>query len=111
MPFTVVCVLHLMCTNTHTRELYHPMGLPTILKSRRGSYKETLSTFSLCQRLEYVMGKAIDGRGSDLGLMIIPRCSRVLPAVSLTVLHYADDIALLSYTVSQAQTLLDLVEV
>ena len=67
MPFTVVCVLHLMCTNTHTRELYHPMGLPTILKSRWGSYKETLSTISLCQRLEYVMGKAIDGRGSDLG--------------------------------------------
>ena len=56
------------------------------------------------------MRSAIDGREEDLGFTVRPRRSRRIGPFNITDLDFADDIALLSNTASQAQDLLDKVE-
>ena len=46
------------------------------------------------------------GHGEELGFTIVPRRSRILNQTVLTDLDFADDIALLSNTISQAMELL-----
>ena len=47
----------------------------------------------------------------DYGLIIRPRQSRRVPAVTVTDLDFADDLALLSNTIQDAQSLLHDLEV
>jgi len=57
------------------------------------------------------MMKATEGREVELGLTIKPRQSRREPAIAITDLDFADDIALLSNNIKQARKLLQNVEV
>ena len=61
--------------------------------------------------LAYVMRQAINGREEELGFELERRRSRHHPsAVRITDLDFADDIALLSEEINQAQELLNRVE-
>ena len=65
---------------------------------------DTLAPFLFIIVLDYALRKAISGREVELGLTIKPRSH---PAEVETDLDFADDIALLSNEISQAQELLN----
>ena len=71
---------------------------------------DTLAPFLFIIVLDYALRQAIAGREESLGFTIKPRRSRRFPAVMLTDLDYADDIALISKQLEQAQELLSRVE-
>ena len=71
---------------------------------------DTLAPFLFVIVLDYALRKAITGREVELGFTITPRRSRRYPAKTETDLDFADDIALLSNDISQAQELLTAVE-
>lgn len=71
---------------------------------------DTLAPFLFIIVLDYALRKAIAGREEGLGFTLKPRRSSRHPAVMLTDLDYADDIALISRQVEQAQELLSRVE-
>ena len=60
--------------------------------------------------LDYALRKAISGREEELGFQLVRRQSRRIGPVVLTDLDFADDIALLSEEIHQAQELLHQVE-
>ena len=71
---------------------------------------DTLAPYLFIITLDYCLRLAIDGRGEDLGFTVRTRRSRRIGPFNITDLDFADDIALLSNTASQAQELLDKVE-
>ena len=71
---------------------------------------DTLAPYLFIIVLDYVMRVAIGDDESMLGFTITPRRSRRHPAELITDLDFADDIALLSDTLHQAQNLLSRVE-
>ena len=71
---------------------------------------DTLAPFLFIIVLDYALRKAISGREGELGFTITPRRSRRHQAVVQTDLDFADDIALLSNDISQAQELLNQVQ-
>ena len=72
---------------------------------------DTLAPFLFIIVLDYAMRKAMaDGKEDELGLTVTPRRSRRHPKEVLADLDFADDIALLSDAVQQAQELLHRVE-
>ena len=71
---------------------------------------DTLAPFLFIIVLDYALRKAINGREVELGFTITPRKSSRYPAQVQTDFDFADDIALLSDEIAQAQRLLDLVE-
>ena len=98
-----------VCTNTCAR-VVTPDGISDQFEISSGVLQcDTLAPFIIIIVLDHALRKAIDGREAELGLTILPRCSRRSPAISLTELNYADDIALLFDSMTQAQTSLDLV--
>ena len=64
---------------------------------------DTLAPFLFIIVLDYVLGNCMS---PDLGLTITPRQNRRVPAVTVTDLDVADDLALLSNTIQQAEKLL-----
>ena len=72
---------------------------------------DTLAPFLFIIVLDYTLCKAIEGRETELGFTIKPRQSRRHPAQCQTDLDFADDISLLSDSISKAQKLLDVVQV
>ena len=71
---------------------------------------DTLAPYLFIIILDYCLRSAIDGREEDLGFTVKPRRSRRVGPLNITDLDFADDIALLSDTASQAQELLENVE-
>ena len=71
---------------------------------------DTLAPFLFLIVLDYALRKAIHGREAELGFTITPRRSRRHQATVQTDLDFADDIALLSNDIRQAQELLDHVQ-
>lgn len=71
---------------------------------------DTLAPYLFAIVVDYVLRKAISGREEELGFTISPRKSRRVPPVQVTDLDFADDIALLSNEIHQAQELLKLLE-
>jgi len=72
---------------------------------------DTLAPYLFAIVLDYVMRKAIDGREEELGFHLVKRKSRRVGPVTITDTDFADDIALISELMSQAQELLSRVEV
>ena len=64
---------------------------------------DTLSPYIFIIALDYALRKAIIGHEKELGFTIVSRRSRRLHPTVLTHLDFADDIAILSNTVSQAR--------
>ena len=71
---------------------------------------DTLAPYLFVIVLDYALREAIDGREEELGFHLTKRRSRRIGPTVLTDLDFADDIALLSEEMSQAQTLLNRVE-
>ena len=71
---------------------------------------DTLAPYLFIITLDYCLRAAIGGKEDTLGFTIKPRQSRRKGPISITDLDFADDIALLSNNMSQAQELLDVVE-
>jgi len=71
---------------------------------------DTLAPFLFIIVLDYALRKAIDGREEELGLQTKQRRSRRCPATYITDLDFADDIAVISEEIQQAQALLQRVE-
>ena len=71
---------------------------------------DTLSPYLFIIVLDYAIRKAINGHEEELGFTIVLRRSLRLHPNVLADLYFADDIALLSNTVSQARELLLRVE-
>ena len=72
---------------------------------------DTLAPFLFIIVLDYAMRKALaDGKEQELGFTITPKRSRRFPKVVVADLDFADDIALLSDAIEQAQELLLRVE-
>ena len=66
---------------------------------------DTLAPYLFIIVLDYTLTKAMDGR-EHLGFTLAPRRSRRHPAKTITDLDYADDIAVLSDCMKDAQELL-----
>ena len=78
---------------------------------RRSCFQgDTLAPFLFIIVLDYALRKALDGREEDLGFTITPRKSRRHPKEVMADLDFADDIALLSDAIEEAQELLSRVE-
>ena len=71
---------------------------------------DTLAPFLFIIVLDYAMRKALGDDEKDLGFTLTPRRSRRHPKEVLSDLDFADDIALLSDAIVQAQELLSRVE-
>ena len=75
---------------------------------------DTLAPYLFAIVIDYVMRRAIGDRAHELGFTLYPRKSprvhSVNPAVNITDLCFADDIALLANNYQQAEELLRLVE-
>jgi hypothetical protein len=75
-----------------------------------GYHRNTLAPYLFIIVLDYAMRTALGDKEEDLGFTIHPRRSRRHPKEALADLDFADDIALLSDTVAEAQELLTRVE-
>ena len=71
---------------------------------------DTLAPYLFIIVLDYCLRSAIEGKEERLGFTITPRRSRQVGPLNITDLDFADDIALLSDTATQAQELLRNVE-
>ena len=71
---------------------------------------DTLAPFLFIIVLDYALRKAIDGQELELGFPVTPTRSRRHQAIVQTDLDFADDIALLSDNIHQAQELLNAVK-
>ncbi|KAL5249134.1 hypothetical protein ACHWQZ_G018093 [Mnemiopsis leidyi] len=69
---------------------------------------DILAPFLFIIVLDYILRNCMS---PDYGLIITPRQSRRIPAVTVTDLDFADDLALLSNTIQEAQSLLNDLEV
>ena len=71
---------------------------------------DTLAPYLFIIVLDYILRQALQGREEELGFTLQPRRSRRHPAITITDLDFADDIALLSDEIEGAQNLLRRVE-
>ena len=71
---------------------------------------DTLAPYLFIIVLDYALRNAINGKEAELGLQISRKRSRRSPAKYVTDLDFADDIALISEEIQQAQSLLKRVE-
>jgi len=72
---------------------------------------DTLAPYLFAIVLDYAMRQAVGGKENELGFELERRKSSRHPAVSISDLDFADDIALLSQNAEQAQLLLTQLEV
>ena len=70
---------------------------------------DTLAPYLFAIVLDFAMRKALEGR-EDLGFQLTKRWSRRHPPVTITDLDFADDIALISEEIAEAQEMLNRVE-
>ena len=70
---------------------------------------DTLAPFLFIMVLHYVLRKSLDLNNSK-GLQLYPRRSSRNPAIHLTDAGFADDLALISNSIQNAQTLLNSLE-
>ena len=88
-----------------------PDGDTELFEIKKGVLQgDTLAPFLFVITLDYVMRQAIDGHEEEFGFEVSKRQSRRKPVTYLTYLIYADDIALVSKEVKQAQAMLTNIE-
>jgi hypothetical protein len=110
IPEIIVEAISIMYDNTQALVL-SPDGKTEMFDILAGVLQgDTLAPFLFIVVLDYVMRKAIGDDNDQLGFTVRPRRSRRYPVEVLTDLDFADDIALLSDTLDQAQELLSRVD-
>ena len=106
IPDTIVQGINIMYTDTKAVVL-SPDGETDSFMIRAGVLQgDTLAPYIFIIVLDYVMRVALGNDEANLGFTISQRRSRRQPAEILADLDFADDIALMSDTISQAQELL-----
>ena len=78
------------------------------LKSKQVCYKEIHDLFVIA--LDYALRRALEGKEEKLGFHLKKQQSRRIGPICLTDLDFADDIALVSEEIDQAQEMLEKVE-
>ena len=110
VPPKLLNTIKVLYTNTRARVI-SPDGETDLFEIAKGVLQgDTLAPFLFVIVLDYAMRKAIEGREELFGFTITPRKSRRVPAKVITDLDFADDIALTSNRINQAQDLLLAVE-
>ena len=111
IPPNLLRAIEQMYTNTKA-SIQTPDGETEQFDITAGLFQgDTLAPFLFIIVLDYAMRKAMaDGKEDELGFTITPRKSRRHPKEVLADLDFADDIALLSDAIEQAQELLLKVE-
>ena len=110
VPKTIVDAIGDTYSETRAKVL-SPDGITDDFEITAGVLQgDTLAPYLFVIVLDYALRKAIDGKESELGLQISRRRSRRCPAKFVTDLDFADDIALISEEIQQAQSLLERVE-
>lgn len=110
VPPNLLKTIIAMYTNT-TAKVISPDGETDLFEINMGVLQgDTLAPFLFVIVLDYAMRKAIQGKEENYGFTIEPRKSRRIPAKTITDLDFADDIALISDLISEAQDLLLAVE-
>ena len=110
IPPTLLRAIESMYTNTRAK-VVSPDGETELFDITAGVLQgDTLAPFLFIIVLDYALRKAMDGKEEELGFTITPRKSSRHPKEVLADLDFADDIALLSDQLRQAQELLTNVE-
>ena len=110
IPPTLLNTIIAMYTNTRAK-VVSPDGDTDLFEITMGVLQgDTLAPFLFVIVLDYAMRKAIEGKEQTYGFTIEPAKSRRVKAKTITDLDFADDIALISDLVSEAQQLLLAVE-
>ena len=110
LPPNLLRAIEAMYTNTRAK-IISPDGETEMFDITAGVLQgDTLAPFLFVIVLDYALRKALDGKEEELGFTITPRRSRRHPKEVITDLDFADDIALLSDEIEQAQKLLSSVE-
>ena len=111
IPPRLVQAIEAMYRNTRAR-IVTPDGETELFDITAGVLQgDTLAPFLFIIVLDYALRRAIEGKEEELGFTIHPRRSSRFPKETLTDLDFADDIALLSDLLNQAQELLVRVQV
>ena len=110
IPPNLIRAIECMYTNTRVK-VTSPDGENDLFEITAGVLQgDTLAPFLFIIVLDYAMRKAMAGCEEELGFTLTPRKSRRHPKEVLADLDFADDIALLSDAINQAQELLHKVE-
>ena len=106
IPRKIVDLIKLMYLNTKAR-VVTPDGETCLFDILAGVLQgDTLAPFLFIIVVDYCMRVALGNDGHTLGFTVKPRQSRRIPAETVTDAGFADDIALLSDLITQAQELL-----
>ena len=98
-------------TRTLLQRFCHQMVSQSNLKIKAGVLQgDTLAPYLFAIAVDYIMREAVQGDEDKLGFELHPRRSSRQPAIKITDLLFADDIALLANEIWQAQELLSRVE-
>ena len=105
IPDEIIAAINALYTNTMAQVL-SPDGDSGFFEILAGVLQgDTLAPYLFIISLDYAMRIATDNR-TDLGFTLKERRSRRYPAIVITDTDFADDIALLSNTLAQAEELL-----
>ena len=108
IPQSIVSLIEAMYKDTMARVITED-GLTEAFLILAGVMQgDTLAPYLFVIAIDYVMTTAL--RGKDLGFTVQPRRSRRYPAVKVTDVDFADDLALTTDTAAEAQDLLLSVE-
>jgi hypothetical protein len=107
IPAKIVSAISSMYETTRAKVI-SPDGETEVFEIQAGVLQgDTLAPFLFIIILDYCLRQAIpEDKAQELGFTIIPRQSRRIGKQTITDLGFADDLALLSDTVDQAQELL-----
>ena len=110
IPDLIVEAIGKMYENTRAK-VVSPDGETDLFDILSGVLQgDTLAPYLFVIVLDYALRMAIDGKEEELGFHLERRKSRRIGPVAVTDLDFADDIALLSMDIRQAQELLQSVE-
>ena len=111
IPEVILQIIALTYKDTHAKVIT-PDGETKNFEITKGVLQgDTLALFLFVITLDYAMRQAIGGHEEEFGFEITKKQSRRHSATILTDLSYADDIALVSQEVEQAQLMLTNIEI
>ena len=106
IPPKLLAVIEKMYENTRAKVIT-PDGETDFFEIKAGVLQgDTLAPYLFAIVLDYVLRNTFDGREKELGFQLQRQRSRRVPAVVITDLDFADDLALLSEEIEQAQEVL-----
>jgi len=110
IPGELVDAIGTMYKNTFAK-IISPDGETDTFEIMAGVLQgDTLAPYLFVIVVDYVMRTALEGKEEELGFKLKKRQSRRIPATVVTDMDFADDIALVSEGIAQAQEMLSRVE-